>query len=303
MFYTPVLFLIFNRPDTTFKVFEVIKHIKPKALFIAADGPRLGKEGEIKKCQQAREVIKQIDWECEVHTLLRENNLGCKKAVSFAIDWFFEHVEEGIILEDDTLPHPDFFAFCANLLQRHRNDLRVMHIGGNNLLPHGIVKQMPYYFSIYNHIWGWATWRRAWRLYDREMTQLERFIEQNQIKAITNSKIEQQYWIESFLKVRRGEIDTWDLQWTFSIWNKGGMAALPSVNLVSNIGFRADATHTTGDSPLANLPTQSLKVTRHPLIKRINRRADICAREIVFQLVDVKPRKNKWWSRLTRLVC
>jgi hypothetical protein len=173
---TPVLFLIFNRPNTTEQVFEAIAKAKPRCLFVAADGPRTDKEGEAEKCQAVRDIIKRVDWDCEVKTLFREQNLGCKEAVSSAITWFFEQVEEGIILEDDCLPSDSFFSFCAELLEKYRDDKRIMMISGDNFQD-GIQRgDASYYFSSVPWIWGWATWRRAWRLYDREMQTFPSFV-------------------------------------------------------------------------------------------------------------------------------
>ena len=183
-FNTPILFLIFNRPDTTFKVFEEIRKIKPAKLYIAADGPRPNVIGEEEKCTASRNIIKQVDWDCDVKTLFREKNLGCKIAVSSAISWFFENVEEGIILEDDTFPTQSFFWFCQELLDFYRNDSRIMHISGNNFQLGKIRGEGSYYFSKYNHIWGWATWKRAWRFYDVSLNTFPIFVQRKVIKNI-----------------------------------------------------------------------------------------------------------------------
>ena len=241
---TPVLFLIFNRPDTTEKVFNAIKQAKPKQLFISADGPRQEKPGEFEKCQAARKIVEQVDWDCDLQVLFRDNNLGCKKAVSSGINWFFEQVDEGIILEDDCLPDQSFFGFCQELLKYYRNNPKIMHISGNNFQFGRKRGNASYYFSIYNHIWGWATWKRAWQYYDVTMADFEEFKKTNQIEKITRNKDEQAYWMYFFEKVWRNEIDTWDYQNVYSMWKKQGLAILPNVNLVSNIGFTKDATHT-----------------------------------------------------------
>lgn len=165
----PVLLLIFNRPDTTQRVFHEIRGASPLQLFISADGPRENKPGEFEKCQITRDIVRQVDWDCEVYTNFRDKNLGCKIAVSSAIDWFFENVEEGIILEDDCLPSFSFFRFCEELLEKYRDDERIMQIGGTNLLSEWQRSDDSYYFSKYGAIWGWATWRRAWQYYDVNM--------------------------------------------------------------------------------------------------------------------------------------
>ena len=184
MFQTPILFLIFNRPDTTKLVFESIKRIKPAKLYIAADGARKHKVGEDLLCKETRSIIDLIDWECEIKTLLRTENLGCKIAVSSAIDWFFENEEQGIILEDDCLPNESFFNFCEQLLNQFKENKEIMHISGNNFQD-GITRgDGSFYFSKYNHIWGWATWKRAWKLYNvkleiEDKKEIEIFIEKN----------------------------------------------------------------------------------------------------------------------------
>ena len=154
---TPVLFLVFNRPDTTAQVFEAIRQAKPPRLYVASDGAREDKEGELEKVKQVREIVSQVDWNCEVKTLFRDKNLGCKIAVSSAIDWFFEQEEMGIILEDDCLPHPTFFRFCQELLERYRDDERIGMISGNNFQFGRKCTDYSYYFSMYSHIWGWAS--------------------------------------------------------------------------------------------------------------------------------------------------
>ncbi len=266
------MLLIFNRPDLTKIVFDQIKKARPERLFVAADGPRKNKSGEAEKCSQARQaVLKHINWKCEVQVLLREENLGCKKAVSSAIDWFFSSVDKGIILEDDCLPSLSFFEFCTQLLTYYEHSDQVMHISGNNFQKENVAGNDSYYFSVYNHIWGWATWRRAWQAYDVHISEYDPEV----MKRTLQRKSEQKYWQECFTKVASGQVDTWDYQWTYAIWKGGGLCVLPSVNLVSNIGFGEGATHTTAkNSTAANLPTQTIGRLVHPREIRVNRKAD-----------------------------
>jgi hypothetical protein len=259
---TPVLFLIFKRIDTTKQVFEQIRKAKPPKLYIAADGPRENIEGEAEKCKAVREyVLNSIDWDCKVKTLFREKNLGCGKAVSEAITWFFEQEEKGIILEDDILPSLSFLGFCEELLEKYKNDIRIWHIGGCNF-QNGIIRgDGDYYFSALNHIWGWASWADRWRHYDFELKNIndDRFIE-NYWKGSAL-----RYWKKIFWKMKNKEIDTWDYQWTFTMWFNNGLAILPNVNMITNIGFSLEGTHTTtGDSKFANMKRFDLILKKHP---------------------------------------
>ncbi|HOV14811.1 MAG TPA: nucleotide-diphospho-sugar transferase [Spirochaetota bacterium] len=270
MFNTPILFLIFNRPDTTQIVFDEIKKIKPKYLFVAADGARENKIGEKEKCDETRNIIKQVDWDCEIKTLFREKNLGCKIAVSSAISWFFENVEQGIILEDDCIPDQSFFYFCEELLNYYKNDQKIMHIGGNNFQFGKNKTKYSYYFSIYNHIWGWATWRRAWQKYDVTVKSFPEFTESERIKKIFKTKQMQTFWLNNFKQVYENKIDTWDYQWQYCICNNDGFAITPKTNLVTNIGFDERATHTKDRNHVSNLPKNRIETPlAHP--KNINR--------------------------------
>lgn len=247
MFQTPVLFLVFNRLDTTKKVFERIKEIRPKYLYVAADGARESKKGEDKKCQLVREyILNSIDWECEVKTLFREKNLGCGRAVSSAIDWFFENVEQGIILEDDVLPHQNFFNFCEFMLNLYRDDEKIMHLSGTTFLDNSSLIKHQYYLSKHIHVWGWATWKNKWKKYSFTLQMLD---EDRVKKAIQSHCFGNQdlylYWNNIFEQVKNGKIDTWDYQWMFAIWLNNGWAINPKDNVISNIGFGDNATHTT----------------------------------------------------------
>lgn len=242
---TAVLFLVFNRLDTTKLVFEAIRHAKPPRLYIAADGARENREGEDAKVKAVREyVMSNIDWECDVKTLFREENFGCKHAVSGAITWFFENEEMGIILEDDCLPSQSFFWFCEELLDKYKDDMRVWQIGGTTFKNIKSIDGEDYYFSKYTHIWGWASWASRWKYYDVKMQTLSKFKRNNYIKNIFENKEEQAFWIEIFTKIAQSKIDTWDYQWVYTMNINHGLCALPTLNLISNIGFGLDATHT-----------------------------------------------------------
>ena len=156
-----VLFIIFNRPETTQRVFDAIRLAKPTRLYIAADGPRENKTGEKELCEQARKIAQNVDWDCEVKTLFQKENLGCGKAVSHAISWFFENEDMGIILEDDCLPHQSFFKYCEELLEKYKNNDRIGIISGNNFQKKRKIGSFSYYFSDIVNIWGWATWARS----------------------------------------------------------------------------------------------------------------------------------------------
>lgn len=278
-----VLFIIFNRPDTTRVIFEAIRQAKPSRLFIAADGPRKGKTGEHERCQAARDIALNVDWECEVKALFQESNLGCKIGVSTAINWFFEQVEAGIILEDDCLPDPSFFGYCSELLERYRDREEVMMISGDNFQygrPRG---DGSYYFSRFTHIWGWASWRRAWRHYDVTLSRLPAFVQENRIAKIVDQPQAKDYWLYNFVKCYHGEIDTWDYQWTFALWENDGVAILPNVNLVTNIGFGPGAVHCqNADSVLANMPVFPIGALQHPACIAPDREADHFTFEYTF---------------------
>jgi len=241
---TPILFLIFNRPDTTQKVFNEIRKVKPSQLFVAADGPRDNVQGEKEKCQKAREIIKQVDWDCDVRTLFRDKNLGCKYAVSSAIDWFFNNVEEGIILEDDCLPSQSFFWFCQELLEKYRDDERIMHIGGYKESGQNQDSHESYFFSRITHVWGWASWRRFWKFYDVNIMKFPQLKEKlkDYNFFITEEEIKPRLRILN--EVYSGKINSWGYQLNFTMRINGGLSIVPNINLVKNIGFGKDATHT-----------------------------------------------------------
>ena len=241
-----VLFIVFNRPDTTALVFEKIRAARPQRFYVAADGARRHRSGEQAVADEVRGIATRVDWPCELATLFRAENLGCKRAVSQAIDWFFEHEEEGIILEDDCLPHPDFFSYCAELLQRYRNDERIGLISGTALADlrreHLSWDREDYVFSRYFSIWGWATWRRAWADYDVTINAWSE--RRDDILALTSNRRLRSIQRKLFDNVAAGKIDTWDYQVAISTWLNNRLAISPRFNLIENIGFRADATHT-----------------------------------------------------------
>lgn len=245
-FRTPILFIIFNRPEETREVFNKIKNLAPDRLYIAADGSRIDNPADIEKCKKTREIVNEINWPCEVKTLFRDKNLGCGKGPADAISWLFEHEERGIILEDDCVPDESFFFFCEELLERYQNDSRVMHIAGTNHNP-GFVRDnsYSYFFSQVGHMWGWATWRRAWSLYDIKMGGFEEIITKDYFQDIYPNPFIRKYMKKKFSETYTGKIKgVWDYQWEFTRIINSGLTIMPRNNLVHNIGFGDDATHT-----------------------------------------------------------
>jgi hypothetical protein len=250
----PLLLIAWRRPHTLRQVIDAIRPVAPTRLFVACDGPNPERPGEAEKVAATRAVIEQeIDWPCQIDRLYSDVNQGCRLGVSRAISWFFEQVEEGIILEDDCVPHPDFFPYCATLLERYRHDTRVWCISGNNFQNGQWRGDGSYYFSRYNHCWGWASWRRCWQHYDADLSRGPFLRDSGLLDTIFEDPLELQYWSDIWQRlVDEGKPDTWDYQWTFTCLANGGLTALPNHNLVSNVGFGEDATHTTGEP----LPTE-----------------------------------------------
>ncbi len=275
---TPVLFLIFDRPDSTQKVFERIRRVSPAELFIAADGPRPQDARMQKRCREARGVVRNVDWDCRVHRLYRDNNLGCRKAVSSAIGWFFDNVEEGIILEDDILPADSFFWFCRELLGYYQNDTRVMHITGHNHLSRtNRYDRASYHFSKYTSIWGWATWRRAWQFYDVDIGSYPELKKNNQIKNLYTLAAEQRQMLGILDDVYTGKADIWSYQWNYAVRINNGVGVRPNRNLITNIGFTSQGRHTPGfvDKSFINNRARDIEVPlRHPKVMIIDEDTD-----------------------------
>jgi hypothetical protein len=292
MFKIPILFLIFNRPDTTQKIFDAIRRQKPKYLYVAADGARKSKLGETEICQQVRDMIKQVDWDCELKTLFRDENLGCKMAVSSAITWFFEHVEQGIILEDDCLPDPSFFPFCEKLLEKYKADTRIGHIGGNNFWPGVIDENLSYDFCSCSHIWGWATWRRAWKNYNVDFPFWN---EQKNKRSFLFCNKQDEIYFSSFVSdaiSNRNGVNTWDTQWLLTLRSQNQLSIYPAINLVTNIGLGdPNAVHTAKKNNKYSIPANTISFPlQHPQYVLRNKTLDnLTARKMFFS-----------WRRLLR---
>lgn len=271
---TPILLIVFKRPELTRRVLRGIAAVHPKILLIAADGPRFEEERSL--CDQTRKVIEQgVDWECDIRTNYAESNLGCGTRVYTAIDWAMEQFEELIILEDDCVAEPSFFGFCEALLSKYRNDTRVMHISGDNFQQNQPTTHNGYYFSKYTHVWGWATWRRAWRYFDWHMRSWPEMRAAGLVDQWCEDSYERTYWTQLFDQMYEGAPGVWALQWTYCVWAQNGLAVLPSVNLVSNIGYGPSAAHTQAESPSMNLPTRPLTTITHPDCLLRNAQADL----------------------------
>jgi hypothetical protein len=262
---TAVLFLIFNRPETTARVFEAIRAARPPRLYVTADGPREGRHGEVERCNEARRIATAVDWPCEVKTLFRDSNLGMREAESSGMSWFFENEPEGIILEDDTLPVGSFFGYCEELLAKYRDDERLVCISGDNTVPGCFGGTESYFFSAFPLTWGWATWRRAWRHYAWSS-----FLNSDRtavIESIFSEPYFVSWWQKIFEKTANGDINTWDYVWNFNVWSQAGLTCVPKTNLIKNIGFGAHGTHTTNPlDPRANARTHDIELPlKHPL--------------------------------------
>lgn len=262
----PIALLIFNRPDTTARVFAAIRAARPARLLIVADGPRPGRADDAEKCAAARAVVATIDWPCAVARLYVDTNMGCRRRVASGLDWVFEREEEAIILEDDCVPDPSFFPYCVDMLARYRDDPRVMTIAGHRIDGPDEFGGDSYFFARYPIIWGWATWRRAWRRFDIDIAAWPALRETSWLAGLLHDERAVQYWRRIFDSVRKG-YDTWDYSLLFACWRDGGLSALPKINMVANIGFRADATHTTDpDNAVASRVAATMPFPlRHPV--------------------------------------
>jgi hypothetical protein len=280
----PIAFFIFNRPEITRIVFEKIRQQKPKILLLIADGPRTTIKSDAKNCKITQKIVSEIDWDCEVYRNYSDVNLGCKLRVSSGLDWVFEQVGTAIILEDDCLATPDFFKFCNELLDRYQDDERIFSIAGSSFHSQNTIMMNSYYYSRYPQIWGWATWRRAWKYYDVTMS-----LWQSERPAIDLKSMEQDwqilnYWSHLFNKAAHNQIDTWDYQWIFASFMQNALHIIPTKNLISNIGFGQDATHTKQETHLSHLITHPMDFPlQHPPIMMRNYEADRLTELNVYQ--------------------
>lgn len=289
----PVLLIVFNRPDKTLRSIDALRTIAPRRLFVAADGPRPDVPSDRRRCADTRACLRTIDWPCEVALLEQARNLGCKRGPESAISWFFTQVGAGIILEDDCLATPDFFRFCAELLDRFRDDDRLMMISGHNMLGPSSPSTDSYVFSHTTPTWGWATWRRAWRHYDPAMSGWDSPDVREAVRARMSTS-EFRMMSGLFDQVHAGELQAWDFAWSFTVLRLGGLSAIPTRNLIKNIGFGDDATHTKNRfSPDARLATAPLPFPLvHPVAversepheKALHRRRFPLARRIILSL-------------------
>ena len=294
---TPVIFLVFNRPDLTAAVFERIRAARPPELLVVCDGPRAGIVDEPEKVAAVREIIERgVDWPCQVHREYAVENMGCRDRVASGLTWAFSKVEEAIVIEDDCLPEPSFFGFCEELLERYREDSRIMHIAGTNLAAPYLRLRASYWFSHQPAIWGWASWRRAWQHYDLEMRAWDE--RSREFRTSFASRWEAQYWlpIVDLARYQGKKATTWDFAWMFACRVRRGMCIMPTNNLVQNIGFGDSASHTTDSNPRHQIPSRPVGVLRHPARIAWNRFADeLVTRAYAGELID---RETNLRSRL-----
>lgn len=259
---TPVVLIIFNRPELTRRVFEQIKKVRPSQLFIISDGARPSKKDEDEFVKITRKIVEDISWSCTVKRKFEQKNLGCKISISSGLDWVFAQVDRAIILEDDCIPNSTFFYYSEELLEKYKNNEKIMHISGSNLLDALDIKQIKhntsYYYSFLTSVWGWATWRRAWKLYDVTMKSWPKKGKSILQSCLPDGKS------RSFIKMRfegvyKGKIDTWDYQWTYACWENHAVSISPYCNMISNEGFNTHATHTKFETKFSSLSSTEMQ--------------------------------------------
>lgn len=255
----PILLICFNRPGTTVEVLRAVSEARPNQLYVFCDGPREGNAEDNANVSAVRALFSSIDWDCQLNTLFLDRNLGCGKGVSTAIEWFFDNAERGIILEDDCVPNIDFFKFCDFALEKYNDDDRVFAITGQNFLD-AEIGPGSYYFSRYCHVWGWATWRRAWDHYDYHCSDWPDWKNTPRWKDLWPKRHQRHYWEKIFDLNYRKHFDTWDYAWFWACLKNRAYTVTPNVNLVSNIGFGSNATHTkTFDPRFGNRATSEIE--------------------------------------------
>ncbi len=294
----PVALFIFRRPDCTSRVLDAIRRARPAQLMVVADGPRPDRPDEAGKCAEARRIVETgIDWPCELRKDYAKTNLGCARRVSSGITWVFSQVEEAIILEDDCVPDASFFPYCAELLERFRTDPRIGVIAGSNFQRRDVTGGMSYYFSRYPHCWGWATWKRAWRTYDHAMAAWPEAKRRGWPGRFFKNRYEAAHWEGIFDSTHAGLIDSWAYRWTFACWQNEMLSVLPAVNLVTNVGFGPDATHTKEPCIMGRSDGRGLQFPlRHPIQVERHARADRYTYVHHFN----PPRWLRWWRRIAQ---
>jgi len=290
MFDVPILFLVYKRADTAEKVLDAISKIQPSRLFISCNAPNPLQPGDDEKVQIVRRLIdSKINWPCKLEKLYRTEHLSAGESLYFGMKWFFETVGEGIVFEDDTLPDISFFHYCKELLAYYRDDENVRMINGNNFQKGNIRGDGSYYYSKYIHSWGYASWLRAWKDYDFTLERIDHVEFKDLLNRQFTDEKEKAYWWNVFENIKSGKYKTWDYQFLFSLWKTNGISITPNRNLVTNIGFGNDATHTVNvNDPAANNPTQSIEKIVHPTVKKVFNEADR-----FFFKHFIKP-KNNW---------
>ena len=296
---TPIAFIIFNRPESTRKVFDAIRTARPQQLYIIADAPRSNYPDDIAKCAATRAIIEEVDWDCQVFKNYADRNMGCGLRVSSGLDWVFEQVESAIILEDDCLPDRTFFPYCTELLAHYQDDERIVHISGNNFQFGQQRGEASYFYSHYTHMWGWATWRRAWQHYDYDITNWSDLRSTDWLDTRLDTLAAVANWRQIFDQMYDAKIDTWDYQWTFACWQNNGLCIHPQVDLVSNIGFTPEGTHTVRQNQFANLPLGQITFPlKHPAAVIRDRSADLFVQSSKFDLDLLSRLKRKvYWHR------
>ena len=283
---TPVVLVVFNRPDATVKILKEIAKVEPQKLLVIADGPRKDNPADEENCRKVREIVKNsVGWECEVLTNYSNENLGCKMRIASGLDWAFSLVEEAIILEDDCIPENTFFKFCEELLEKYRNDERVAIISGSNLFISSEKNPYSYFFSNFPQAWGWATWRRFWNGYDVNIKKWNELRDSNWLENVLNGKgVCYDYWKNVFDLTYQNKTGTWDYQLVFAAWVKSALAVIPSVNQVSNIGFGQNGgTHIKNWHKFSQLKTEAMRFPlSHPLSVSEYKKADRFIEKYVF---------------------
>lgn len=283
---TPVLLNVFNRPEATQGAVDALRTIRPKTLYVAADGPRSHVCSDAQNCQRVRDIVASIDWPCDLHTLFREQNLGCKYAIEQAISWFLQHAESGIILEDDVRVDPSFYPFCTEMLHRYRDEQRVGIVSGCNFAANRVAVLDSYCFTRNLHMWGWATWRRAWQHVDVDMSDWNESPHADFIQLRYGASWAVRiHWEKIFDNMANRHPTTWDFQVCYALWKRGMLSITPARNLVGNVGFGADATHAAGSVPAyinANAMQALTFPLRHPESIVVNHEIDMCLDQDVY---------------------